>query len=85
MLELSFVFGCLATFLTIVAFMPQVFMVWKTRRTKDISLGTFLLLISGASAWLIYGIMVHDVMIVATNACLLVLQGIILFFKFKYG
>ena len=79
------ILGYLATALTVVAFAPQVWRVWKLRETRDISLATFALLFLGATVWLIYGILIGSPPIVLTNAALAFFQGIIMIFKLKYG
>ncbi len=45
--------GLTAGALTTAAFLPQVVKTWKTRSTKDISLGMFLVLCSGIALWLV--------------------------------
>ncbi len=77
--------GLLAGFFSTVAFVPQVVKTWRTRSTQDISLMTFLVLVTGIVLWLVYGIAIRDVPLVAANAVTLLLAGTILVFKFKHG
>jgi MtN3 and saliva related transmembrane protein len=77
--------GYLAATLTTAAFLPQVFQVWQSKSTKDLSLSTLLSFIAGISIWLIYGLLVNSAPIIVANAVTLVLNLVILRFKFKYG
>ena len=77
--------GLLAGFCSTVAFVPQVVKTWRTRSTGDISLGMFLVLVTGIVLWLVYGITIQDIPLVAANGVTLLLAGIILIFKLRYG
>ena len=77
--------GMAAAFCTTVAFLPQVIRIWKTRSTKDISLGMFSIFSSGIVLWLIYGFLIGDLPVILSNAATLALTLIILGFKLRYG
>ncbi|WP_374634642.1 SemiSWEET transporter [Ferrovibrio sp.] len=77
--------GLLAGTLTTVAYLPQVIQVWRTRSARDISLGMFLLMVSGISLWLVYGLMIGSVALIAANSVTLVLTMLVLIGKLKYG
>jgi MtN3 and saliva related transmembrane protein len=74
-----------AAFCTTVAFLPQVIKTWTTRSTKDVSLGMFLIFSTGTLLWLIYGLLIGDVPLIAANAVTLALALTILGFKLRYG
>lgn len=76
-------FGYLAAFCTTASFLPQVIKVFKTRHTKDISLGMFLLMTAGVSFWLIYGLLISSPPIIMANSVTVVLSFYILFMKLK--
>ncbi|MBS4032940.1 MAG: SemiSWEET transporter [Ignavibacterium sp.] len=76
-------FGYLAAFCTTASFLPQVIKVFKTRHTKDISLGMFLLMTAGVSFWLIYGLLITSPPIIMANSVTVVLSFYILFMKLK--
>ena len=59
------VLGLLAAFCTTTAYLPQVIKTWRTRSTTDISLGMFLLMVSGLVLWLAYGIILADLPLIA--------------------
>jgi len=60
--------GFLAAFCTTIAFIPQAVKVYKSRHTKDISLGMFSLLIIGIVLWLWYGLLIESYPIIISNA-----------------
>lgn len=76
--------GLTAGSLTTVAFLPQVIKTWKTRSAKDLSLGMFSLFCLGVVLWLIYGIMVQDIPVIAANLLTLLLASTLLFFKLRF-
>ncbi len=82
---LSTYIGYLAAIGTTVSFLPQVIKTWKSKSAKDLSLGMFLIFFIGTALWLTYGIMVNDKPVLIANLVTLLLSGIILFFKLKYG
>ena len=75
--------GYLAAFCTTVAFIPQAIKVYKTKHTKDISLGMFSLLNLGFVLWLWYGIMIISYPIILANAITIVFAVYILITKIK--
>jgi MtN3 and saliva related transmembrane protein len=77
--------GYIAATLTTSAFIPQVVRVWQSKSTTDLSVQTLISFIAGVSMWLIYGLLVRSAPIIVANAVTLVLNLIILRFKFKYG
>jgi MtN3 and saliva related transmembrane protein len=83
-MTLTSLIGFSAATLTTVSFLPQVIQVWKTKSTKDISLGMFSIFSTGVFLWLIYGILIKDWAIFVANLVTLILASIILTFKLKY-
>lgn len=77
--------GLVAAFCTTVAFVPQVVRTWKSRSTKDISLGMFVFYAVGIFAWLVYGVLLGDVPLIASNTITFVLSLIMLGLKLRYG
>jgi MtN3 and saliva related transmembrane protein len=76
--------GLAAGALTTTAFLPQVIKTWKTRSAKDLSLGMFSLFCTGVLLWLIYGIVVRDIPVIAANLLTLMLASTLLFFKLRF-
>ena len=77
--------GLAAAFCTTIAFLPQVIKTWRTRSTVDLSLAMFLVFTSGIFLWLVYGLIIGDVPLIAANGITLVLSGTILYFKLRHG
>jgi MtN3 and saliva related transmembrane protein len=73
--------GGMAATLTTSAFIPQVWQVWRTRHTKDISLGMYIIFICGVLLWLAYGVMLLSWPIIIANALTAVLAGTVLALK----
>jgi len=73
--------GFIAAFCTTVAFIPQAVKVYKSRHTKDISLGMFSLLNIGIVLWLWYGLIIKSYPIIISNAITLAFALYILISK----
>jgi len=78
------ILGLVAGMCTTISFLPQVIKTWKTRSAKDLSLGMFLLFCIGVVLWLIYGIMVMDIPVIAANFVTLLLSATLLVFKLRF-
>jgi len=79
------IIGFTAGTLTTIAFVPQAIKIWKTKSAKDISLGMFVILCTGIILWIVYGILVKSLPLVAANATTLVFALSILVLKMKRG
>jgi len=77
--------GYFAGFLTVASFLPQVLRTWQTRRTKDLHLGLFALLVTASTLWTIYGIIIHDWPVILTNIGMVTLNGAIAVAKVRFG
>ncbi len=77
--------GTIAGVLTTVAFVPQVWGVWKTRSTRDISLGMYLVFTTGVGFWLAYGLVLGAWPIIVANLVTLMLTGTVLVLKLRHG
>ena len=79
------VLGLVAGALTTAAFVPQLLQVWRSRSTRDISLGMFVVLNLGVFLWLLYGILRVDWPVMVANFITLCLALAILALKLKHG
>jgi MtN3 and saliva related transmembrane protein len=70
---------------TTLAFLPQVLQVWRTRSTRDISLGMYAIFCTGVLLWLIYGLLINSVPIIVANGVTLILATSILTMKLIWG
>jgi MtN3 and saliva related transmembrane protein len=77
--------GSIAATLTTCSFIPQVWRVWRTKHTKDISLLMYSLFTLGVSLWLAYGILLDSRPIIAANGITLLLAGTVLLLKLRFG
>jgi len=82
---MSDLIGMIAGTLTTIAFVPQVWRVWKTRSTSDISLGMYLVFTAGVGFWLAYGLMLGAWPIIVANSVTLALTGTVLALKLRHG
>ncbi len=77
---IGFIAACLTTF----GFIPQVVKVVKSKDTESISLGMYVMSVTGMSLWLIHGIYQGDVALIIANSVSVTLAGIILAYKLIY-
>jgi MtN3 and saliva related transmembrane protein len=77
--------GFLAGFLTTVAFIPQLIRARRSRSTKDLSLPMFVSFTTGVLLWLMYGMAIHSLPVIAANGVTLVLAAAILVLKIRHG
>jgi len=77
--------GITAACLTTTAFVPQVFKVWRTRSTGDISLAMFSMTFIGIVMWFIYGLLITNIPLILANAVTMVLVGSIVVAKLRFG
>lgn len=78
------ILGFAAAVLTTTAFLPQAVKSWRSRSTRDVSLGMLLILVTGIILWLAYGILRADLPIIAANGVTLFLAGSILVCKLRF-
>lgn len=77
--------GGIAASLTTSSFIPQVWQVWRSRHTKDISLGMYTIFTGGVTMWLIYGVMLDSWPIIIANGITVALAGTVLVMKLRFG
>ncbi|HEU5133882.1 MAG TPA: SemiSWEET transporter [Steroidobacteraceae bacterium] len=78
-------FGYAAAVLTTVSFVPQAVMTIRTRDTRGISRGMYIIFTIGVALWLTYGICVNSGPMILANIVTLGLAGTVLAFKLRYG
>ena len=78
------ILGLIGGTFTTASFFPQVFKTWKTRSTKDVSSGMFVLLSVGITFWIAYGLKIGSVPVIAANSISLVLTLAMLGMKLLY-
>jgi MtN3 and saliva related transmembrane protein len=68
-----------AAILTMFSFIPQIVKVIKTKSAKDVSALTLFQLACGASLWIVYGVYLHNMIIIIANTITLGSLIILLF------
>ena len=76
--------GLIAGALTSISFLPQVIKTWRSGSARDLSLSMFGIFSLGVTLWLIYGLKVNSIPIIAANALTLALCLVIPYFKVKF-
>ena len=78
------IIGLAAAALGGLSLFPQLLKVLKTKSTKDLSIGMFIIFCTSIFLWLVYGIFSNDAPIIIANFFGFIEAVIILFFKIKY-
>ena len=76
--------GFIAGIFTGISLLPQLFKIIREKETEDISLWMLLVLLAGLALWTIYGVLINDLPIIITNSFSIIINIIILFFRFRY-
>ncbi len=79
------IIGLAAGVLTTISFLPQVILIYKTKETKDLSLGMFSLFTCGVALWFVYGMVLKSPSVIIANGFTFVLSLYILIMKIKNG
>jgi MtN3 and saliva related transmembrane protein len=77
--------GYLAAAMTTLAFVPQAAKTIRTKDTRSISLGMYVVFTIGIGFWLVYGISLHSMPMILSNIVTFVLSATILVMKLKHG
>ena len=83
-MEIITIVGLAAAACTTISFIPQIIKTIKTKNTKDLSLGMYLVLLLGVLLWLTYGILNKSFPIIVSNLVASLLVLTILALKLKY-
>jgi len=84
-MEAATMLGLGAAFCTTLAFLPQALHAWRTRSTKDISLGMFALMVLGSRSGWLTGCSRPICPLIISNSITLLLAGSILILKLRHG
>jgi MtN3 and saliva related transmembrane protein len=77
--------GLAAAAISTLGFAPQVIKIHRSRMTRDLSLGSYVLLFAGLSLWLIYGLLLGALPIILGNALACAMAAYIIIMKLKHG
>jgi MtN3 and saliva related transmembrane protein len=76
--------GLTAGALTTIAYLPQLIKTWQSKSAEDLSWGMLITLCVGIILWLIYGVIVQDIPLIAANLATFAFASVILFLKIRY-
>jgi MtN3 and saliva related transmembrane protein len=77
--------GFAGAVLTTSSFIPQAIMTIRSRDTRGISRGMYIIFTAGVAFWLAYGIAIDSLPMILANTVTLGLAGTILVLKLRYG
>jgi MtN3 and saliva related transmembrane protein len=77
--------GFVAATLTSASFIPQAVMTIRSRDTRGISRGMYVIFTIGVAFWLAYGIAIDSLPMIFANTVTLALAGTVLALKLRYG
>lgn len=77
--------GIMATVFAVSSSIPQIIKGLKTRKTDDVSIWLVIVLITGLSLWVIYGIGINDLLISIANSIAVAINTFLLILKIKYS
>lgn len=75
--------GFVAAALTTVSFVPQVWLTWRTRDTRGVSLAMYAVFTTGIALWLAYGWFLRSWPMIIANVITLLLAASILAMKLR--
>ena len=79
------VLGYIAGALTTFAFLPQVLHIVRTRSAQDVSWGMISMFSGGVALWLVYGIRLNSLPLIAANGVTLALVLTMFILKLRFG
>ena len=77
--------GYIAAALTTLSFVPQAVKTIRSKDTRGISIGMYLMFTVGIGFWLAYGIAINSWPMIGSNVLTLLLAATILGLKLRYG
>lgn len=78
------ILGFIAGILTTGSGIPQLFKAIKTQKTRDISIGWILMVVTGTFVWSVYGFLISSLPVIVTNVVSFIIMDVLLIFKLKY-
>jgi len=77
------VIGMIAGALTTLSFFPQVLKTLRTKSTRDLSGGWLIMMITGVFLWIVYGIYLGSIPVIAANVITFVFLLVLTWVKFS--
>ena len=76
--------GHAGSLLSSITFIPQVYKVWQTKRTQDLSLSMMFIVFSSTIVWIIYGVGLTLWPVIICNSIIAMLSLMLIYFKFTF-
>ena len=76
--------GLVASLLTVMSFMPQVWKIWREGDARALSLRMYILLVSATGLWTWFGWVIQSIPVIVTNSICFILQSSILMLKLRH-
>lgn len=83
-MNLTTIIGLIAGLTTTGAFLPQIIKTIKTKDTKSISLGMYVVYVIGVLIWFVYGFMIGETAILISNTFSFIFGVTLLIMKLIY-
>jgi len=83
-MNIELIIGIAAGTCTGVSLLPQLIKMLQHSKATDVSKATLIVLLAGVSLWVCYGILKKDWPIIITNAFSLLINLLILFFRWHF-
>jgi MtN3 and saliva related transmembrane protein len=77
--------GFMAAVICSLAMTPQVIKIYRTKETRDLSLGAFAVLGTGLFLWFVYGLLIHSMPVILGNTVGFGLTLYIIIMKIVHG
>jgi MtN3 and saliva related transmembrane protein len=76
--------GHTGSLLSSLTFVPQVYKVWKTKRTQDLSLTMMLFVLTSTIVWMVYGVALTLWPVIICNGIISALSLLLIYFKLTF-
>jgi MtN3 and saliva related transmembrane protein len=76
--------GHTGSLLSSLTFVPQVYKVWQTRRTQDLSLTMMIIVLTSTIVWIVYGVALTLWPVIICNSIISILSLLLIYFKLTF-
>lgn len=76
--------GHAGSLLSSITFIPQVYKVWQTKRTQDLSLSMMFIVFTSTVVWIMYGVGLMLWPVIICNSVICLLSLMLIYFKLTF-
>lgn len=76
--------GHTGSLLSSITFIPQVYKVWQTKRTQDLSMSMMLIVFTSTIVWIVYGVGLMLWPVIICNSIICFLSLMLIYFKLSF-